>query len=202
VNVAEGKNNDPARAFPAGAMETYSAAAACENATVISSIQLSPLLSFLIAVQTAALASLGGGPNFDPKFYVDLPLKYPLNVTTKAFQTLSSSSQNTTIAPSIAITIHHHPFCWGVFFLRGSCSSSAELLCGSCRQTCGVFVSLTFLLRGGWLVFFNSLPTDQVHSNSFKTRISMNQGVICLRIHRRIILQLLPTSSLVSKTNR
>ncbi len=183
-------------------METYSAAAACENATVISSIQLSPLLSFLIAVQTAALASLGGGPNFDPKFYVDLPLKYPLNVTTKAFQTLSSSSQNTTIAPSIAITIHHHPFCWGVFFLRGSCSSSAELLCGSCRQTCGVFVSLTFLLRGGWLVFFNSLPTDQVHSNSFKTRISMNQGVICLRIHRRIILQLLPTSSLVSKTNR
>jgi alpha,alpha-trehalase len=83
-------------------METYSAAvAACENATVISSIQLSPLLSFLIAVQTAALASLGGGPNFDPKFYVDLPLKYPLNVTTKAFQTLSSSSsQNTTILPS------------------------------------------------------------------------------------------------------
>lgn len=82
-------------------METYSAAAACENATVISSIQLSPLLSFLIAVQTAALASLGGGPNFDPKFYVDLPLKYPLNVTTKAFQTLSSSSsQNTTIPPN------------------------------------------------------------------------------------------------------
>jgi alpha,alpha-trehalase len=82
-------------------METYSAAAACENATVISSIQLSPLLSFLIAVQTAALASLGGGPNFDPKFYVDLPLKYQLNVTTKAFQTLSSSSsQNATIPPS------------------------------------------------------------------------------------------------------
>jgi hypothetical protein len=99
-------------------METYSAAAACENATVISSIQLSPLLSFLIAVQTAALASLGGGPNFDPKFYVDLPLKYQLNVTTKAFQTLSSSSsQNSTIPPSMAITIHHHPFCWGFFFL-------------------------------------------------------------------------------------
>jgi hypothetical protein len=98
-------------------METYSAAAACENATVISSIQLSPLLSFLIAVQTAALASLGGGPNFDPKFYVDLPLKYQLNVTTKAFQTLSSSSsQNTTIPPSMAIAIHHHPFSWGGFF--------------------------------------------------------------------------------------
>jgi alpha,alpha-trehalase len=46
------------------------------------------LLQLLIDIQAAALASVGGGPDFDPKYYVDLPLKFPVQKTADAFASL------------------------------------------------------------------------------------------------------------------
>lgn len=71
--------------------------AVCGQRVVSSSV--SELLTLLITVQTAALASFGGGPSFDPKYYVDLSLKYPLNVTTRAVAALPRTPGNS-VAPS------------------------------------------------------------------------------------------------------
>ncbi|RDX83449.1 putative trehalase, partial [Mucuna pruriens] len=50
-----------------------------------------PLLSFLERLQETAFKTLGNS-NFDPKTYVDLPLKFPLSVTDDAFQKLPRSA--------------------------------------------------------------------------------------------------------------
>lgn len=50
-----------------------------------------PLVSFLEILQHTAFNTFGNS-NFDPKTYVDLPLKFPLSVTDHAFQNLSKSS--------------------------------------------------------------------------------------------------------------
>lgn len=53
---------------------------------------VSELLTLLVAIQSAALTSLGGDTaNFDPKYYVDLSLKYALNETQIAFDALPRS---------------------------------------------------------------------------------------------------------------
>ena len=46
------------------------------------------LLCFLMDLQATAQESFGGGPEFDPKLYVDLPLKCSLDVTEAAFAAL------------------------------------------------------------------------------------------------------------------
>ncbi|CAK9233574.1 unnamed protein product [Sphagnum troendelagicum] len=56
------------------------------------------LLQLLIAIQAASLASLGGGPDFDPKYYVDLPLKYPVDTTAEAFSSLPRTLPSGTIS--------------------------------------------------------------------------------------------------------
>jgi len=73
--------------------------AGCGQAVVDLPTEMSKLLTLMVAIQAAALASFGGGPNFDPKYYVDIPLRFPLNETTLAFDTLPRS-QNDTITPS------------------------------------------------------------------------------------------------------
>lgn len=62
---------------------------------------VSKLLTFLITIQSAALASFGGDHDlsFDPKYYVDIPLRFSLNETTRAFDALPRL-QNNTIAAS------------------------------------------------------------------------------------------------------
>ena len=50
-----------------------------------------PLVSFLQILQHTAFNTFGNS-NFDPKTYVDLPLKFPLSVTDHAFQNLPKSS--------------------------------------------------------------------------------------------------------------
>ncbi|KEH21287.1 probable trehalase isoform X1 [Medicago truncatula] len=50
-----------------------------------------PLVSFLEILQHTAFNTFGNS-NFDPKTYVDLPLKFPLSVTDHAFHNLSKSS--------------------------------------------------------------------------------------------------------------
>jgi len=50
-----------------------------------------PLVSFLEILQHTAFNTFGNS-NFDPKTYVDLPLKFPLSVTDHAFQNLPKSS--------------------------------------------------------------------------------------------------------------
>jgi hypothetical protein len=60
---------------------------------------VSKLLTLLVTIQAAALASFGGGPNFDPKYFVDIPLRLPVNETARAFDALPRS-QNNTIEPS------------------------------------------------------------------------------------------------------
>ncbi|CAN1779151.1 TRE1 [Linum perenne] len=47
-----------------------------------------PLLSFLVRLQETALQTLGNGNNFDPKFYVDVSLKFNLSTTEKVFDDL------------------------------------------------------------------------------------------------------------------
>ena len=47
-----------------------------------------PLVSFLERLQEAALKTLGWKSNFDPKTYVDLPLRFDLSVTEEAFDKL------------------------------------------------------------------------------------------------------------------
>lgn len=80
-------------------MVVMEAMAGCGQAVV--STGVSKLLTLLIAVQAAALASFGGGPDFDPKYYVDIPLRFGLNETAQAFDALPRS-QNRTIARSNA----------------------------------------------------------------------------------------------------
>ncbi|GAU11826.1 hypothetical protein TSUD_75770 [Trifolium subterraneum] len=51
-----------------------------------------PLVSFLERLQQTAFNTFKNNSNFDPKTYVDLPLKFPLSVTDHAFQNLPKSS--------------------------------------------------------------------------------------------------------------
>lgn len=67
------------------------------------SIGVSKLLTLLVTIQAAALASFGGGPNFDPKYFVDIPLRFSVNETARAFDGLPRS-QNNTIEPSLCST--------------------------------------------------------------------------------------------------
>lgn len=55
---------------------------------------VSSLLAFLVALQTAVLSSSGNSDliSFDPKTYVDIPLRKPLNETESAFLALDRSS--------------------------------------------------------------------------------------------------------------
>ena len=81
------------------AMGTWTVSAACGPQVV--STGVSELLTLLVAIQSAALASLGAdNANFDPKYYVDLSLKYTLNETQIAFYALPRSGSNV-IAPGM-----------------------------------------------------------------------------------------------------
>lgn len=71
----------------------------CGQVVVDLPTEMSKLITLMVAIQAAALASFGGGPNFDPKYYVDIPLRFPVNETTLAFDTLPRL-QFDTIAPS------------------------------------------------------------------------------------------------------
>ncbi|XP_077234084.1 trehalase 1 [Tasmannia lanceolata] len=51
---------------------------------------ITPLISFLQKLQSTALQTLGSS-NFDPKLYVDLPLKFDLSTTQHAFSNLPRS---------------------------------------------------------------------------------------------------------------
>lgn len=57
------------------------------------------LLSFLMDLQAAALKSFGGGAEFDPKLYVDLPLKFSLEVTEGVFRALPKSPVTGALEP-------------------------------------------------------------------------------------------------------
>lgn len=61
----------------------------------------SKLLTVLITIQSAALASFGGDKDlsFDPKYYVDITLRFSVNETARAFDALPRLPNNT-IAPS------------------------------------------------------------------------------------------------------
>lgn len=72
----------------------------CGQAVVDLPTEVSKLITLMVAIQAAALASFGGGPNFDPKYYVDIPLRFSVNETTLAFDTLPRL-QFDTIAPSL-----------------------------------------------------------------------------------------------------
>lgn len=69
--------------------------------TVVST-GVSKLLTLLITLQSTALASFGGDHDlsFDPKYFVDIPLRFSLNETQRAFDALPRSTHNNTIAPS------------------------------------------------------------------------------------------------------
>ncbi|KAK7318060.1 hypothetical protein RJT34_02758 [Clitoria ternatea] len=57
-----------------------------------------PLLSFLQRLQQTAFETFGNSDNkFDPKTYVDLPLKFPLSVTEHAFQNLPNNNGSVTV---------------------------------------------------------------------------------------------------------
>jgi len=72
--------------------------AGCGQTVVHVPTEMSKLLTLMVAIQAAALASFGEGPNFDPKYYVDIYLRFPVKETTLAFDTLPRSL-NDTIAP-------------------------------------------------------------------------------------------------------
>lgn len=57
------------------------------------------LLCFLMDLQAAALKSFGGGGEFDPKLYVDLPLKCSLEVTEAAFAALPKACATGAVEP-------------------------------------------------------------------------------------------------------
>jgi hypothetical protein len=57
------------------------------------------LLDFLMDLQATALASFGGGPEFDPKLYVDLPLKCALEATQAAFAALPRTGAARSLEP-------------------------------------------------------------------------------------------------------
>lgn len=57
------------------------------------------LLDFLMDLQATALASFGGGPQFDPKLYVDLPLKRTLDATKAAFAALPRTGTTRSLEP-------------------------------------------------------------------------------------------------------
>lgn len=56
---------------------------------------VSKLLTLLVTIQAAALASFGGGPAFDPKYFVDIPLRFSVNETKRAFEALPRLPNNT-----------------------------------------------------------------------------------------------------------
>lgn len=62
----------------------------CNNESVLV-VPSSTLLSFLERVQQFALAAFGPS-QFDPKHYVDLPLRFNLSVTLRAFQALPNTN--------------------------------------------------------------------------------------------------------------
>nr|XP_004503576.2 probable trehalase isoform X1 [Cicer arietinum] len=51
-----------------------------------------PLVSFLQRLQQTAFNTFTNSTHFDPKTYVDLPLKFPLSITDQAFRNLPKSS--------------------------------------------------------------------------------------------------------------
>ncbi|CAM6057475.1 unnamed protein product [Sphagnum tenellum] len=59
------------------------------------------LLQLLIAIQVASFVSLGGGLDFDPKYYVDLPLKYPVDTTVEVFASLPRTLLSSTISSGV-----------------------------------------------------------------------------------------------------
>lgn len=61
------------------------------------------LLCFLMDLQAAALKSFGGGAEFDPKLYVDLPLKCSLEVTEAAFAALPKACATGALEPGSRI---------------------------------------------------------------------------------------------------
>ncbi|CAN0840876.1 TRE1 [Linum grandiflorum] len=63
-------------------------------------VPTTPLLSFLVRLQETALQTLGGGNNFDPKFYVDVSLKFNLSTTQKVFDGLPRRRNGSVPAPA------------------------------------------------------------------------------------------------------
>jgi alpha,alpha-trehalase len=59
------------------------------------------LFQLLIAIQAASFASLGGDLDFDPKYYVDLPLKYPVDTIAEAFASLPRTLPSGTISSGV-----------------------------------------------------------------------------------------------------
>lgn len=99
-------------------MGTWTVSAACGPQVV--STGVSELLTLLVAIQSAALASLGAdNANFDPKYYVDLSLKYTLNETQIAFYALPRSGSNV-IAPGMyGFKVSAISYVRGYGFVRG-----------------------------------------------------------------------------------
>ena len=78
---------------------------------------VSELLTLLIAIQSAALTSLGGDTaNFDPKYYVDLSLKYDLNETQIAFDALPRSGSNVIASGMYGFKVSAVSCVCGIFF--------------------------------------------------------------------------------------
>lgn len=73
----------------------------CDETVV--STGVSKLLTLLITLQSAALASFGCDHDlsFDPKYYVDIPLRFSLNETARAFDALPRSANDNLIAPRV-----------------------------------------------------------------------------------------------------
>lgn len=80
------------------------------------------LLCFLMELQATAIDSFvnnvpagkknmnGGGAEFDPKTYVDLPLKGALDVTVAAFRALPRAPVTGSVSPGWYSTIDHSKF--------------------------------------------------------------------------------------------
>ncbi|MED6145895.1 hypothetical protein PIB30_029379 [Stylosanthes scabra] len=68
-----------------------------------------PLVSFLERLQETALQTFGDS-NFDPKTYVDLPLKFTLSETHQAFQNLPRLSSNGTVSVEVLKRFIHNYF--------------------------------------------------------------------------------------------
>ncbi|XP_020093374.1 probable trehalase isoform X1 [Ananas comosus] len=66
-----------------------------------------PLISFLVRLQSEALATLGP-KNFDPKLYVDLPLKTDLSAAESAFARLPRSPEGAILAPVLGMFLDEY----------------------------------------------------------------------------------------------
>lgn len=66
-----------------------------------------PLISFLVRLQSEALATLGP-KNFDPKLYVDLPLKTDLSAAESAFARLPRSPEGAIRAPVLGMFLDEY----------------------------------------------------------------------------------------------